>query len=243
MSTTFVKVPGTVKFYNSEKGFGFIKTAQGDVFMPSRVAGSMAEALISGAAVVIDHITRYINGGYKLEATALISVEPLPSKPKPISVLDTVIWFDPGKGFGFINCGGAGLSKDQAHMHVSVAEKACVIPGPDMPIRALIEESKKGPRVLSFEWGEAVEVAYKAQLAALHAEDGAATTPETPTPKKRQRRAPAKVIAPKKPKAAKKAPEAPRNVITEVASCASALNGSGGAMADALCAATASTAH
>lgn len=179
---TNVNVPGTVKFFSQEKGFGFIQTSLGDVFIHASKTGGMQTELVQGAEVHIDFITAYSGGDVKRSVTSLLSVKAPAPKPQPVEVLDTVIWFDPSKGYGFIHCGGYGLSREQAHLHVTVAERAGIIPGEGMPIRARVVEAERGPKVISFKWGEEVDQAYQAKLAELHAEDGASQDQSEPAP-------------------------------------------------------------
>ena len=173
---TSVKITGTVKFFSQEKCFGFISTKEGDVFIGNKAAGDNASLLVSGATVDIDFITKWVDGAFKRETTSLISVTaPLPpvKPPEPLraTVLDTVIWFNQKKGIGFMHCSGHGFSRDQAFIHASTLRG--IVPGAGMALKAVVVEDKKGPAVKSFEWGNHIEAAYRAQLAELHAEDGA----------------------------------------------------------------------
>lgn len=250
---TTITLSGTVKFFDNKKGFGYITTDKGDFYINSAIAGGHASELIKGARVSIACISRYQAGKYTLELDSLFSVK------TSEMVLDTVRFFDENKGYGFVNCSGAGLSKDQAFLHMSVAKQSGIIPGEGMPVRAVIVESERGPKVTSFEWGEEVEAAWKMQMAMLHADDGAkqitAEMPEvsapsaepepvaTPTPRMRasQPRSRKAKPAPTTPPAT--TPDvAPANVAQMVLASARSLNGTGGAMAEALSAAFAGNA-
>lgn len=237
----------TVKFYNAQKGFGILKGPKRDMFIHVSVAGEMAEELIPGAIAIVDYVTAYQGGEYKDSATRLDRVE----ESFETEVLDTVKFYANAKNFGFMNCAGAGFSRDEAFLHGSIVAKAGVIPGKDMPVRALVREGLKGPEVISFEWGEEVEAAYTAKLANLHAEDGAEVSEvevsaEKPKPKSRQRRKPGTRKAAKpaaksadtKKSAPKKAPakKAKSSGGCDVAAAVAASTGSGaiaGALADA----------
>ena len=134
MTATFIKETGTVKFFDQAKGFGFIATEHGDIFINKKVAGEHAINLVKGAAVVIDFVT-YYERQYRRDVTTLWSVV-VPPAPAETTILTLVDWYNKEKGFGFINCVGHNLSREQAFLHASVCEAAGIIPGKDMPVLA-----------------------------------------------------------------------------------------------------------
>ena len=159
MASVNVNIIGTVKFFDQAKGFGIIVTKLGDVFIHvSKASGKQAE-LVADAEVRVDFFTTYKDGQYKHAATALLSVKALPA---PVEVLDVVKFYSSEKNFGFIHCGGAGFSKDEAILRGNVANRAGIVPGKGMPVRAIVVEEPKGPVVISFQWGPQVEADYAA---------------------------------------------------------------------------------
>lgn len=161
MTTPVLAISGTVKFYDNNKGFGFIRTPKGDAFIKGSVVGDLSQSLYEGARVEMSCTAERINGQYKLEVVHLLKVQ------APTVLLTTVKWFNPLKGFGFAECADAGFSKDQAFLHMTVAKQAGIIPVDGTPMRATIIESQKGPCVTHFEWGPEIDTAWKAQTAAV----------------------------------------------------------------------------
>ena len=173
MGNTNVNVSGTVKFFDRVKNFGIIVTKTGDVFIHASKCGGKQSELVAGTEVNIDFTSAFKDGKVQHTATSLLSVK---APPAPVEVLDVVKFYNEKKGFGFLFCGGAGFSKNDAFLAAHVAKKAQpweIIPGEGLIVRALVIEKDGRPEVISFEWGPEVEVAYSAKLAVLHAEDGA----------------------------------------------------------------------
>ena len=183
MANINVNIAGTIIFFDQKKGYGFVSTKEGKVFIhATKTAGKQAE-LVPGATVRIDFTTVYMDGVYKRTTTALLSVTaPVVVEPKappaPVEVLDVFKFYrsddaDEQKHFGFLFCSDAGFDKKEAFVSHRVAAAAGVIPGKGMPARAMVIEKKGRTEVVSFQWGPEVEAAYSAKLAVLHAEDGA----------------------------------------------------------------------
>lgn len=165
------KTTGTVKFFDHKKGFGFVQTEDlGDAFIHASVTGDQSDFLNEGVHISIT----VVQGERGLVVTEFHSIMTKASKPKKVTVLGILQWFNTGKGFGFIQFDAvAGLSKPTAFLHLSSAKKSGATPRDlheGMPLLATVHESPKGPSVDSFEWGEAVQVQWEAKLAALPAE-------------------------------------------------------------------------
>ncbi|MET4682705.1 cold-shock protein [Brevundimonas faecalis] len=108
---------GTIKFFNTEKGFGFITPDDGgsDVFIHiSAVQAAGLEAVTKGdqIAFVLDQNPR--SGRISATDIRLMHKEAPPPSPKPPLFVErstshysgsgegVVRWFNPAKGFGFI---------------------------------------------------------------------------------------------------------------------------------------------
>ena len=131
-----------VKWFNAEKGFGFIELADGsgDVFLHVAVLQAAGhESVEPGAKLSVQ-----VGAGQKgRQVTAVLSVEAAVAKarqdtrpssrtsadrtrPDPAtatSVDGTVKWYNPDKGFGFVSSGDG--EKD-VFVHASVLERAGV---------------------------------------------------------------------------------------------------------------------
>lgn len=137
-------VDATVKWFNSEKGFGFVELADGsgDVFLHVAVLQSAGhESAPPGAKLKVQvgqgAKGRQVTGVLELDASTA-TAEPPRRAPRPggfapraprqapdpstaIDLAGAVKWFNADKGFGFVQADDGG--KD-VFVHVSVLERA-----------------------------------------------------------------------------------------------------------------------
>jgi len=110
------EIQGTVKWFNSSKGFGFIKRKDGgdDVFVHIRyVRDAGLNTLEDGQAVYFDIVDNGKKGGEAVN----ISI----GRESRGYIEGTVKWFDSSKGFGFIERKDGG---DDVFVHVSALRES-----------------------------------------------------------------------------------------------------------------------
>jgi len=132
-------VEATVKWFNSEKGFGFAEIADGsgDAFLHIKTLQALGhDAIAPGAKLSvlvgqgqkgrqINKILTIEEGG-AAKALALTAARTEPRRCAPdlsaaIDMVGTVKWFSVAKGMGFVEVDGGG--KD-VFVHISVVERA-----------------------------------------------------------------------------------------------------------------------
>ena len=132
---------GTVKWFNPEKGFGFVELADGtgDAFLHIAVLESSGRKSVAAGAKVKARVGQGQKGP---QVTEVIEVDessapaqparragplgPRPQRAAPdlsnaVEMSGTVKWYNPDKGFGFIAIGDGG--KD-VFVHASVLQRA-----------------------------------------------------------------------------------------------------------------------
>jgi cold shock protein len=116
-------VSATVKWYNSEKGFGFVQLPTGgDAFLHVSVVERSGNSTVSPGATLE---VRTAPGQKGMQITEILSVDastvveeparrPRPERPyrssdqAAVEELGTVKWYNPDKGFGFVVRDGGG---------------------------------------------------------------------------------------------------------------------------------------
>jgi CspA family cold shock protein len=132
-------VDATVKWFNSEKGFGFAEIADGsgDAFLHINTVQALGrDAIAPGAKLSVfvgqGQKGRQINkiltiddsGTAKAPALTAAQIEPrrrAPDLSAAIDMVGTVKWFSVAKGMGFVEVDGGG--KD-VFVHISIVERA-----------------------------------------------------------------------------------------------------------------------
>lgn len=158
------EVEATVKWFNSEKGFGFVEVADGsgDAFLHvSVLSGAGAQSVNPGAKLKV-RLGQGAKGPQVMAVTDIKEGEapafqPRRASPRPHSggggdsyapgggqeVRGTVKWYNAQKGFGFVAPEGGG--KD-VFVHATALERGG-IPGlsEGQAVRMMVVQGKKGP--------------------------------------------------------------------------------------------------
>lgn len=155
-----------VSWFNSEKGFGFVKLSDGsgDAFLHAKVLESAGHNAVEPGTT----LTVRVGQGQKgMQVTEVLSVDtstaapaaaraPRPAGARPAGrpadgptqeAVGTVKWYDPTKGFGFITLDGA--SKD-AFVHATALERSGVASlAEGQRVTVQVAQGLKGPEVRS----------------------------------------------------------------------------------------------
>lgn len=121
---------GTLKFFDATKGFGFVETKEGDIFLHATRATGFVDKLISGAVVKLVYMTSQRG----LEASSVISVSEPPFYDGEVKFYNT------DKNFGFISCSELG----DVFLSSSVALAAGVEPWAGLKVEFQCVPSRKG---------------------------------------------------------------------------------------------------
>jgi cold shock protein len=134
-------IDGVVKWFNAEKGFGFVELTDGsgDVFLHAAVLEAAGHSTVEpgtklSVQVAVGQKGRQVTSVLAVDASAAAAprthVRPSPKassgreRPDPAtatSIEGAVKWFNPEKGFGFVACEDGG--KD-VFLHASIVERA-----------------------------------------------------------------------------------------------------------------------
>lgn len=116
---------GVVAYAKPEQTFRFVRTSQGDIFVPSSLVSGREDKLVQGAQVSLSYWT----GQKGLVAGDITSVLP-PLEPEFLA--GEVKFFDQKKGYGFIVC--ETLLGKEVFLHKSTAREAGVLPWEGMSL-------------------------------------------------------------------------------------------------------------
>jgi cold shock protein len=168
-SSSTPELRATVKWYNTEKGFGFIELADGsgDVFLH---ANSLQAAGHQGVSPGATMMVRVGQGQKGRQVEQVISIDestaeqprgggggdrPRPPRPprapadlgSAVAMTGTVKWYNPTKGFGFISPQDGG--KD-VFIHATALEQAGLPPLQEgQVVRMNVAQGAKGPEARS----------------------------------------------------------------------------------------------
>ncbi len=166
------QLQASVKWYNSEKGFGFVELADGtgDVFLHANALQASGFQQVSPGATLQ---VRVGQGQKGRQVEQVVSVDestatqgkaaprsggygdaprgPRPPRPQDsgpgVEMTGTVKWYDPNKGFGFISPQDG--SKD-VFVHATALERAGHPPLTEgQSVRVVVGQGQKGPEVRS----------------------------------------------------------------------------------------------
>jgi len=162
-------IDGVVKWFNAEKGFGFVELTDGsgDVFLHAAVLEGAGHTSVEpgtklSVQVAVGQKGRQVTSVLGVDTSAAAAPRPsVRSSPKAssgrerpdpataTSVEGAVKWFNPDKGFGFVGCEDGG--KD-VFVHASIVERA--------GLRSLDEGQRVAMKVVQTQKGrEAISVA------------------------------------------------------------------------------------
>ena len=166
------EVPATVKWFNAEKGFGFVELADGsgDVFLHANALQASGHQTVSPGATLR---VRVGQGQKGRQVEQVVSVDDStaaaprhqgshgarpPGPPRrqmdlgsAVEMAGTVKWYSSDKGFGFITPQGGG--KD-VFVHATALERAGLSPLHEgQQVRMHVVQGAKGPEVGAIEAG------------------------------------------------------------------------------------------
>ena len=148
---------GPLKFWNKDKGFGFVVTPKGDVFVHVTAAGDHLDDMRKeGAVITLEAGDKFVKDKFQLTATAVVKVTLLEER----IVWASVRTFNEERMTATVYLGAIDLMALTAFVPRIVIEKSTVIPGVGMPMRAKITHTKDGWDVDSFETGPDILVEY-----------------------------------------------------------------------------------
>jgi CspA family cold shock protein len=161
-------IDGVVKWFNAEKGFGFVELTDGsgDVFLHAAVLESAGHNIVEpgtklSVQVAVGQKGRQVTSVLAVDTSAAAAlrthVRPPPrassgrERPDPAtatSIEGAVKWFNPEKGFGFVACEDGGRD---VFLHATIVEQA--------GLRALDEGQRVAMKVVKTQKGrEAISV-------------------------------------------------------------------------------------
>jgi len=160
-------VEASVKWFNPDKGFGFVTVVGGsDAFLPSRALEVAGHSRVPDGARLKVRISQGLKGPQVAEVIDVdASTAQVPSRaerspsPRPSSqgtgagpteeCLGSVKWFNVEKGFGFVAQDGGG--KD-VFVHISILDRSGLSELPEgRRVRMQISQGQKGPEARSIE--------------------------------------------------------------------------------------------
>jgi cold shock protein len=128
-------VSGVVKWFNSEKGFGFIELSDGsgDAFLHGSVLAQSGTATVqTGETLEVrvgpGHKGPHVTEVLSIDNSTAVPIAPRRSSPQvttsdgpSVEETGTVKWFNPDRGYGFIAPNGGGRD---VFVHISALERS-----------------------------------------------------------------------------------------------------------------------
>ncbi len=153
---TVVTMTGVLKFWNEAKGFGFVATPHGDVFVHVTVVKDKKAAFLTdGANITLFVMTEQKGERVQRTATRVVDIV-LPAVPEERTVWAVVKTFNPDLGSATVFLGEIDLLDQTAFIPRSVMQQSSAFPGVGMPLRAVVKHTPQGWDVLSYESGDEV---------------------------------------------------------------------------------------
>jgi len=150
MTTTEAVVFGRVKWFNAEKGFGFVALEDGtDVFLHGSVLARAGLSVDQGDTVRVG-VGQGQKGRQVTEVLEAKAAANLPERQASTtgSIRGVVKWWNQQKGFGFVT---PGMGGQDIFVHATTAARSGLSLEQGMPVKVKVRQGVKGP--------EAVEIA------------------------------------------------------------------------------------
>jgi CspA family cold shock protein len=160
------EVEATVRWFNPEKGFGFVEVAGGggDAFLHGSVLSRAGASSVNPGATLRVRLAPSQKGPQVTEVTDIKNTAPVagaapssgggdrgsrsgPPLGEAEEVLGTVKWYNPEKGFGFVAPETGG--KDVFMHATAIARGGATQVTDGTPVRMQVAQGKKGPEAIS----------------------------------------------------------------------------------------------
>ncbi len=156
-----------VKWYNAEKGFGFVSLEDGgDAFLHANVLGRAGREEVAPGATLQVRTGSGMKGPQVTEVLSIDDSTATAASPRPRAgaggprvqlgpaqrMIGTTKWYDPGKGFGFVSVEGKG---QDVFVHASVLQKGGIASlAPGQRVAMDVAEGRRNPEAVSIQLAE-----------------------------------------------------------------------------------------
>ena len=158
----------TVKWFNAEKGFGFVSLEEGgDAFLHANVLSRAGREEVAPGATLQVRTGAGMKGPQVTEVLSVDDSTATPAAPRggprtgaggprvtgpSQRMIGTTKWYDPGKGFGFVSVEGRG---QDVFVHASVLQKGGITSlAPGQRVTMDVAEGRRNPEAVSIQLAE-----------------------------------------------------------------------------------------